>query len=229
MAKKKSLLSVLKKEMHPRLEVGFIIFGAIVVLMLICAIFAVGDISALTFKNQQREYSFPLQNHAQLTPAPTPIIAPTNYFIEASTSIPNWKIFRCRDYEISFPNNYSISGTGCIIHIWIVDPKLDHPGRPLQKDEMKIDIGIHPKGFKSLDEIYNDHLKLLDSEDSLARLTEVKLTILNNYDAVYSTFFDGEQYEFFHNNEHFHIIKFPLITTKQEDFQAILSTFKFTN
>jgi hypothetical protein len=167
-------------------------------------------------------------------------VSPTNkavsYFSEItkdSTDFPGWKRYRNPYYEIQFPSSYSFSNEAISTNgnkiIDLMSPLNPNRGGgyELKNGELKIEIYFEPY-TKSLYEYVSSKKIGVDVPTG----TTFQNTNLNGFPSVYSIshYSSGaEIYYIIHRNYLFSIAKYPLTTTRKDEYTAILSTFKFAN
>lgn len=166
------------------------------------------------------------------SPLPTslPTIMPTT-----SSNIPaDWKTYTSNNdgYALKYPSDYSISGGEGQNTFAILSPlnPTKTKGYELQDGELKIEIYSTPSPENDSLERYIDEQKNQSDPQSVPSIA--KIIAINGMSAAYikaSLPFNGEEYIFIHNNKRFFIVKFPQVTSRQIEFDQILSTFKFTN
>lgn len=166
------------------------------------------------------------QNLEKQTPTPEPESTFPMY-TEPSSIPSDWKTFKNEEYGFSFkyPSIYKLYESKGYLNI--ISPLLPATkGYTLRDGELKMEIYINPVSMNDSLEKYATEIK-----DTSQRgvMTEEKIEI-SGVDVVHFGFEDvysGDIYIFLNNNFRVQIAKYPKVTSRQGEFDQILSTFKF--
>ncbi|MEI8232120.1 MAG: PsbP-related protein [bacterium] len=153
--------------------------------------------------------------------SPSPISSP----IPSPDSTSAWQTYQSDEHQISFkyPANYEL--TESKNYVSIISPLLTATkGYELKDGELKMEIYFNPspKG---------DSLEKWASELMQPGATKMNDAIIGGQSATHLQFgtTGGDVYLILKNNSRYQIAKYPVVTSKQSEFDQILSTFKFTN
>ncbi|MDP1722208.1 MAG: PsbP-related protein [Candidatus Gottesmanbacteria bacterium] len=212
---------------HPSKLLWFLAGLTILILGILAGYFATNVLSQS--KKPSDDATTPSQksstNFSQLAVSPTSTIDPTA----------NWKTYTNPNYPFSFkyPSNYTVEENSGYISILSPLLPVTDKGYELKNGELKIEIYIQSSPV-------NDSLKkyVLEKktqtkenlpESKIINETEVTIdgikTILLKWEAVGT----GETRYVIKNGYRIGITKYPLETSRQSEFDQILSTFTFTD
>jgi len=130
-------------------------------------------------------------------------------------------------FEFSYPVKYSSQ----VSHnsYYIMSPLLPPTkGYELRDGELKVEFYFNPVNENDSLTKYLDEIK---SNSEAKILSEAKIKI-NGIDAIHMQLqglTETDLYLLIHNNYRFQIVKYPMKTSRQSEFDQILSTFKFLN
>ncbi len=162
-----------------------------------------------------------------IKPSPTPDL------------IAGWKTYtnEKHGYSIKYPSNYSLpAGQGD--RFAIMSPQ--DPTFGFQDGDSKIEIFAEASPSEdTLEKILSEQKKELEKilselepQDGPAKVKEIKIVTINGVRAVHrytsQAPLNFDLYTFIHNQKRIYIAKYPLITSRQSEFDQILQTFKFT-
>lgn len=161
----------------------------------------------------------------QTQPSPTP----------TATTDPtaNWKTYKNSDYSFSFsyPPSYIIQESSGYISLFSpADTANPNKDSSVNNKELKMEIYILPSPKNDSLEIYTQ--EQLDTEKEIQGENQNLKTV--SLSGVKSTYFtwkgvgDGEIYLFLYRGKRFQLVKYPLLTNRQNEFNQILSTLKFS-
>lgn len=139
-----------------------------------------------------------------------------------SADMGRWKTYKNNVWKISFnyPSSYKLTEQANSLVIY-------SPGSTTYNanEDLKVEIYLEPtKANDSLTQVTEDEKK-----KGSKPLKEEQVDI-NGMGAIrweWQGLGDGETYFVIHNNQRIHIAKYPLKTSRQSEFNQILSTFKF--
>lgn len=158
----------------------------------------------------------------------TPNVIPTSQDPTAKSETANWKTYRNTKlgFEFKYPSNYSLGETTISNPIYIQSPlnSTRTKGYELQNGELKIEIYNAPKKANdSPEKCYKDY-------SGGEQLGQESISIGGITTTIYQWrgHGDGQSLCLISGNNRFMISKYPIQTTRQDEFMQILSTFKFT-
>ncbi len=158
-----------------------------------------------------------------------------------STSIPSdetkeWIIYANNNLGISFkyPPEYKAPEENSN-YISLISPLNPEPqkGYELQNGELKVEIYVSDASpNETLSDLVKKKKEQSNSLGADIKIIKEEEIIVNGIKAVKQTWEGmgtGQTILFVNNNKEYGIIKYPAVTTRDNEFDQILSTFKFTN
>lgn len=162
-------------------------------------------------------------------PIPTASNGPTFKPVSSTDPTINWKTYtdKLHKIEFNYPSEYTFqSNQGSY---YIMSPLLP-PGKgyELRDGELKVEFYFNPIRENDTLDKYASEIKT-NSESNI--LNEEKIKIANK-EVIHFQFQghgDSDLYLLIHNGFRIQIAKYPIETSRQLEFDQILSTFKFIN
>lgn len=188
-------------------------------------------ISYLYMQNQRLKKQFTQQ---QITPT---VPANVHYlFPKPTDEMAGWKTYTSTELNITFkyPPEYKLPEENDN-YISLISPLNPEPkkGYQLKNGELKIEIytsDANPN--ESLIELIKKKKEQSDSLGADVKIIKEEEIFIDNIKAIKQTWEGtetGQTILFIKNNKEFGIIKYPAVTTRDYEFNQILSTFKFTD
>lgn len=159
------------------------------------------------------------------TPSLEPIVQPSQMPIVNTDLIPGWKTYNNEGlFMFNYPGEYAESGMGIISPLNATRNQKD---TTLQNGELKLEF--YPEKFErdmTVESCWRDH-----SSGGAEILSKKKVNIGNvSYETIiWQGLGTGEFTCIVNNGYRILINKYPAETTRQGEYEKILSTFKFTN
>ncbi len=166
------------------------------------------------------------------SPAPVPIPVPTLIVKPPSSPDPtaNWKTYSNPKifFQFKYPSDYTLAdvspneGQKGKYVINVSSPTTPNEGNTFQKNELGITIFVQPENFT----------RYSCSDIGCGKITEKNIKIgdveVVQRDILGSPAGESSEYYFTVNNLYYKIDKYPFLSSRDEEFNLILSTFKFT-
>jgi len=173
-----------------------------------------------------------VQSINQLTP--TPFVSPTSVQTLTIDETENWKSYTSNNLGLSFkyPSEYKAPEENSN-YISLISPLNPEPnkGYELQNGELKIEIYVSDATpNESLIDLVKKKKEQSDSLGANVKILEEKEILVDGIKAIKQTWEgmgSGQTILLINNNKEMGIIKYPAITSRDNEFDQILSTFKF--
>ncbi len=206
------------------------------VIFFVLTIISLSLITYLIFQNQklQKQVLNPQISPTIQFPSPTPQTV-------SSISIPSNEITGWRTYtnlmlgfSFKYPDEYKdpIENNN---YISLMSPLNSGPkkGYELQNGELKVEIYTSDASFdETLIDLVKKKKEQSDSLGSNTKILKEEEILIDGINAVKQTWEGmgtGQTILFIRNGKEFGIIKYPAVTSRDDEFDQILSTFKFVN
>jgi hypothetical protein len=166
----------------------------------------------------------PLPSAIPQTPTPLPFV-PGTLTKDLKTNLTTY-ISVEKGIEFKYPSNYKLEESQN--YVSIISPLLPPTkAYELRDGELKMEIYLNPmQGEDSLDKYISDMSGNIEEGNINER---IKVSGKDVAHIVYSTMGSGENYYLLNHNYRVSIAKYPAKTSRQPEFNQILSSFKFTN
>lgn len=208
----------------------------ILIILSVLAILLLSSIIFLYFQNQQLKKQFINLQISPTIQAPSPTPKAVSSISIPSNEITGWRTYTniMLGFSFKYPNEYKdpIENNN---YISLISPLNSVPkkGYELQNGELKVEIyASDASSDETLIDLVKKKKAQSDSLGSNTKILKEEGILIDGIDAVKQTWEGmgtGQTILFIKNGKEFGIIKYPAVTSRDDEFDQILSTFKFIN
>lgn len=206
----------------------------IIIVSSILGIIFLSSIIFLYFQNQQLKKQFINLQISPTNRAPSPTPKAVSSISIPSNEITGWRTYTniMLGFSFKYPNEYKdpIENNN---YISLMSPLNSGPkkGYELQNGELKVEIYTSDASSnETLTDLVKKKKEQSDSLGSNTKILKEEEILIDGINAVKQTWKGmgtGQTILFIRNGKEFGIIKYPAITSRDDEFDQILSTFKF--
>lgn len=173
-------------------------------------------------------YVFKNQSDISTRPTAMPQITSTPIAMPDLTS--DWKTYEGAEFSIKYPHDFTILddySQNILVSIMSPLSKIARKGHEPAESELKIEILSSENTTKTLDEIIDIEKQKPNERSTDPFIFEEKSLNISGQQAKMLKTQYSALYYVIHENMLFRIIQYPPVTTRQSEFEQILSSLKF--